>query len=147
MMATVRYVTPGAGHTKSQAAWFLFHRVYRGNKEVKSAVPGLSSGSCKVSCTIHHLCTVNVISKNSYFYIICTQGTLPGREVNHTRLVPPRRISGGIPLRPHVFMPRTERTLRRYFCNTDHSDSWSQCAVNARFNVFKPSGNFRYHQE
>jgi hypothetical protein len=28
MMATVRYVASGAGHTKSQAAWFLFHRVY-----------------------------------------------------------------------------------------------------------------------
>jgi hypothetical protein len=28
MMANVRYVAPGAGHTKSQAAWFLFHRVY-----------------------------------------------------------------------------------------------------------------------
>jgi hypothetical protein len=29
MMATVRYFTSGAGHTKSQAAWFLFHRVYK----------------------------------------------------------------------------------------------------------------------
>jgi hypothetical protein len=28
MMAAVRYVAPGAGHTKSQAAWLLFHRVY-----------------------------------------------------------------------------------------------------------------------
>jgi hypothetical protein len=29
MMATVRYVASGAGDTKSQAPWFLFHRVYK----------------------------------------------------------------------------------------------------------------------
>jgi hypothetical protein len=31
MVATVLYVAPGAGHTKYQAAWFLFHRVYKRN--------------------------------------------------------------------------------------------------------------------
>jgi hypothetical protein len=29
MMASVRYLAPGAGHTKSQVACFLFHRVYK----------------------------------------------------------------------------------------------------------------------